>query len=56
MSNLENFAELRVPRCCILVDQYPTSIGLHGFYDESEQAYAVVLYISSTYADDHTEV
>ena len=45
-----------MPRCCILVDQYPTSVWLHGFSDASQHAYAAVLYLSSSYADNHTEV
>ena len=39
-----------------LVNCYPTSICLHGFSDASECAYAAVLYLSSTYADNCTEV
>ena len=54
--DLENLNNLRIPQCCILVDCYPTSVCLHGFSDASERAYAAVLYLSSTYADDHTEV
>ena len=54
--DLESFTHLKVPRCCILVDQYPTSVWLHGFSDASQCAYASVLYLSSSYADSHTEV
>ena len=56
VKELESLAELRVPRCCLLIDQHPISVCLHGFCDASERAYAAVLYLSSTYADGHTEV
>ena len=55
VKDLESFTHLKVPRCCILVDQYPTSVWLHGFSDTSQRAYAAVLYLSSSYADNHTE-
>ena len=45
-----------MPRCCILVDQYPTSVWLHGFSDTSQRAYAAVLYLSSSYADNHMKL
>ena len=56
VSDLKIFSQLKIPRCCILVDQYPISVQLHGFSDASERAYAAVLYLSSTYADGHTKV
>ena len=56
IKDLESIAKLRVPRCCILIESYPISVCLHGFSDESERAYAAVLYISSTYNNGHTEV
>ena len=56
VSDLKIFSQLKIPRCCILVDQYPISVQLHGFSDASERAYAAVLYLSSTYGDGHTEV
>jgi len=56
MKDLERITELKVPRCCILIDSYPVSVCLHGFSDASERAYAAVLYISSTYSDGSTEV
>ena len=56
VKDLESFTHLKVPRCCILVDQYPTYVWLHGFSDASQRAYAAVLYLSSSYADNHTEV
>ena len=56
VKDLEKFSHLRIPRCYFLIDHYPISAWLHGFSDASERAYAAVLYLSSTYADNHTKV
>jgi len=53
MKGLESTTELR---CSILIKLFPVSVCLHGFSNASECAYAAVLYISSTYNDNHTEV
>jgi len=56
MKELKNIAELRVPRCCFVIELYPVSVRLHRFSDVSVHAYAAVLCISSTYNDGCTEV
>ena len=45
LHDLKLFSSLKVPQCFFLND-VPKSINLHGFCDESERAYAAVLYVS----------
>ena len=55
VSDLKEFGKLKIPRACILVDQYPVSVCLHGFSDASERTYTAVLSFTSKYPNSHTE-
>ena len=54
-NHVKELSKVKIPRGCILVDQYPISVFLHGFSDASKRAYAAVLYLTSKYPNDHTE-
>ena len=51
VSDLKHLSDIRIPRCYFNVSRKPRKIQLHGFSDASQQAFAAVVYMRSTYED-----
>jgi hypothetical protein len=56
LSELDNLDNVRIPTCYNTPTVEPTKVGLHGFSDASQIAYAAVVYWKSVYDDGHVEV
>ena len=56
VSDLQHLSNVRIPRCYFDVRSKPTNIQLHGFSDASQQAFAAVVYLRSTYEDGRVAV
>jgi hypothetical protein len=56
VSDLQHLSNVRIPRYYFDVRSKPTNIQLHGFSDASQQAFAAVVYLKSTYEDGRVAV